>query len=202
MGFEPVPLFSFGRLGTTSGPSMSLIMDDLTVRRSAMKSALIALVFAASTFVGAQTPVLLAACGPENASFEVKLDKSQHTVAQPEPGKATAYFIQDNGAQSFGIGVSVVARIGLDGAWVGADKNNSFFSAPVEPGEHHMCVSLQSGVIGNPLELAHFTAEAGKVYYFRVRYVSGGYLILGAVDDDEAKYQIASFPMSISHIKK
>jgi hypothetical protein len=52
------------------------------------------------------------------------------------------------------------------------------------------------------VEFAHFTAEAGKVYYFRWRYMSGGNLLLAPVDRDEAKYQIAMFPLSVSKPKK
>jgi len=135
------------------------------------------MLFAAFAFAQAQTPGLPTSCGPEKISFDVKSDKSQHTLAEPEPGKALIYFIQDNGEQSFGIGVAVVSWIGLDGAWVGANKNNSYFSVPVEPGEHHVCSALRSELLGHPVELAHFTAEAGKVYYFRARYIRGGGLV-------------------------
>jgi hypothetical protein len=55
----------------------------------------------------------------------------------------------------------------LDGAWVRANKNNSYFSGSVEPGEHHMCSILRSELFGHPVEFAHITAEARKVYYFR-----------------------------------
>jgi hypothetical protein len=45
----------------------------------------------------------------------------------------------------------------------------------------------------NPVKLVHFTAEAGKVYYFRS---------LEQADSDEAKYLIANYPLSISTPKK
>ena len=139
------------------------------------------------------------ACGPNNIKFDVKLDNSQHGVAQPEPGKARVYFIQDRGGQSFGIGGSVEAMIGVDGTWVGANRNNSYFSVTVEPGEHHACADMHS------VELANFNAEAGGIYYFRVRAVGTGYgvyLFLDSVNSDEAKHLIASFPMSVSQPKK
>jgi hypothetical protein len=63
-------------------------------------------------------------------------------------------------------------------------------------------MNLNSEMLGNPVEFAHFTAEAGKVYYLRSRYMSGGNLLLVPVDSDEAKYQIAIFPLSISEPKK
>lgn len=158
-----------------------------------MKSALVVLFFAASAL--AQTPPGLAtsACGPKSDSFDVKLDKTQHTLAQPEPGKALVYFIQENGAAS---------RTGLDGAWVGVNKNNSYFAVSVEPGEHHVCADVRTprGIPGVRVGLLHFTAEAGRVYYFdaRVVYGSQSYLFLGPVDTDEAKYLIDSYPLSVS----
>ena|SRR5579864_7812717 len=135
-------------------------------------------------------PAVTAACGPEKVSFNVKLDKTQHTLAQPEPGRALVYFIQEGGA----------AQIGLDGAWVGANKNSSYFAVSVEPGEHHVCADVKTprGIPGVPVGFLHFT-EAGRVYYFdaRIVYGSQSYLFLGAVDSDQAKYLIASYPLSV-----
>ena len=142
------------------------------------------------------------ACGPENVSFNVRFNKSQSSPPEQAPGRATVYFIQDNGGRSYGIGVHVIARIGVDGAWVGAIKDNSYFPVFLQSGEHHICVNLDSDILRNPVELMHFTAEAGKVYYFRSQYVSDGYLLLGPADSDEAKYQIAMFPLSVSKPKK
>jgi hypothetical protein len=158
-----------------------------------MKSALSVLLLAASAFAQQPSAVAASACGPKDASFDVKLDKSQHTLAQPEPGKALVYFIQEKGA---------AARIGLDGAWVGANKSGSYFAVSVDPGEHHVCADVRTprGIPGVPVGFLHFTAEAATVYYFdaRVVYGSQSYLFLGAVDSDEAKYLIASYPLGVS----
>jgi hypothetical protein len=54
----------------------------------------------------------------------------------------------------------------------------------------------------NPTELAHFTAEAGNVYYFRWRFLSEGSLLLAAVDSEEAEDRIATFPLSVPRVKK
>jgi hypothetical protein len=56
--------------------------------------------------------------------------------------------------------------------WVGANKNSSTFVVSVEPGEHHVCANVQSRR-GHPVGLAHFTAEAGHVYFFNARVVYG-----------------------------
>jgi hypothetical protein len=163
-----------------------------------VKIVLIAFLFAASALPQNSSSV----CGSENVSFKVTLDKSHSSLPKQEPGKATVVFIQDFGAQKFGIGVHVVTRIGVDGSWVGAIKDNSYFSVFLEPGERHVCVNLDSALPGKTVEFAHFTAETGKVYYFRWRYSSGGDFLLAPVDSDEAKYQIAQFPLSISNPKK
>jgi len=159
-----------------------------------MKSALIVLLFAASAFAQAPSGSAASACGPKDASFDVKLDKTQHTVAQPEPERALVYFIQENGGAA--------SKIGLDGAWVGANKSSSYFAVPVEPGEHHVCADVHTprGIPGVPVGFLHFTAEAGRVYYFDARVVYGHvpYLFLGAVDSDQAEYLIASYPLSVS----
>jgi|ERR1700728_964934 len=158
-----------------------------------MKSALIVLLFVASAFAQGPSAVATSACGPKDASFDVKLDKTRHSLAQPDPGKALVYFILEKGAAD---------RIGLDGAWAGTNKNSSYFAVSVEPGEHHVCADVRTprGIPGVPVGFLHFTAEAGRVYYFdaRVVYGSQSYLFLGAVDSDEAKYLITSYPLSVS----
>lgn len=162
------------------------------------KAALIALLFAAS----ASAQNFSSACGPSNISFDVTLEKSHLSPPRAEPGKAAFVFIQDFGQQKFGIGVHVIGRVAIDKSWVGATKDNSYFSVSIEPGEHHICVNLDSDGLKNPVEFAHFTAEAGKVYFFRARYLSSGDLLLAPVDDDEAEYQIGRFPLSVSKSKK
>jgi hypothetical protein len=169
-----------------------------------MRIAIIMWLLATAAFAQDQPAPVTAACGAKDISFNIKLDKSQHTPGQPEPGKALVYFVQDIGHVSC-IGGCVTTRIGMDGAWVGANKHNSYFSVTVEPGEHHLCANPQSHFApGLPVALAHFTAEAGKVYYFRTRAFGSQtqwLFDLDPIDGDQAKYLIASYPLSISHPK-
>jgi hypothetical protein len=168
--------------------------------RKVMKRLLVVMFFAASVFAQALPAGLPAACGPENVTFKVKLDETQHTVEQPEAGKARVYLIQDKGIDMPMDFIFPVANIGLDGAWLGANWNNSYFNVSVEPGEHHLCAYMQSGY-GGLVGLLHFTAEAGKVYYFNARIIERQYglnLFFDPVDSDQARYQIATFPLSIS----
>lgn len=176
-----------------------------------MKSVLVLMLLTLSAFAQQESGAAAAACGPGKVKFDVKLDETQHTLAEPEAGKALVYFVQDVGAMNCW-GGCFQTRVGLDGAWVGAVQHNSYFSVPVEPGEHHVCASPQSHFApansekyaGIRLALAHFTAEAGKVYYFRTRWFGNQnqeLFDMDAIDADQAKYLIASYPLSVSHPK-
>ena len=151
-----------------------------------------------------------AACGDLDQSMVVQLDNSQHAIAQPETGKALVYFIQDTGMLLGARGYPTM-RFGVDGKWVGANKRDSYFSIAIAPGEHHLCAALQSGLLTGNLNkrrvtLAHFTAEAGKVYFYRTKLtfsdITLEYLDLSPADSDEARYLIETFPLSTAHAKK
>jgi hypothetical protein len=170
-----------------------------------MKSALSVMLLAVSAFAQQESGALAAACGPKTTSFNVKRDDSEHTLAQPDPGKALVYFVQDIGEVNC-LGGCLTTKIGLDGVWVGANQRNSYFSVSVGPGEHHLSANPQShvGMVSRQVALVHFIAEAGKVYYFRTRgFGDSNQLLfdLDPVDSDQAKYLISSYPLSVSHAK-
>ena len=48
------------------------------------------------------------ACGPQDAKFEVRSDKSQHPAPTPEEGKALIHFIADG---------HLTTPMGVDGKW-------------------------------------------------------------------------------------
>jgi len=100
-------------------------------------------------------------------------------------------------------------RVGLDGAWIGANDWKSYFFFPVDPGDHRLCTSQQSALKSrtNIAAAASFTAEAGKVYYFRTRtpehHHSANTLVeLVGVDPAQAQLLIASSAFSRSSLKK
>jgi hypothetical protein len=173
-----------------------------------MRTVLAVIILTASALAQGPSVRAKSACGIKDVTFDVKLAKTQHAPSQPEPGKALVYFIQDDGP--WGEHQHYVLRLALDGAWVGAYKWNSYFSVSVEPGMHHVCANVQSNYpIGKIIALAHFTAEPGKTYYFRTRFLSGmngmqipPYVDLEPLDSDEAKYLISYYPLSISSTKK
>lgn len=173
-----------------------------------MRVAVVAVLFAASQLFAQNGPANLPqACGSRDQWFSVKLEQGQHPSAAPEPGKALLYFVQsvDNLDNITEIG-GLTTAVGLDGAWVGAVKNNSYFSVSVEPGEHHICTRFQTRAWGQkkPEGLAHFTAEAGKVYYFHTRLIVAKEIALefGPADRDQALNMIDSDRLSVSQPKK
>jgi hypothetical protein len=137
-----------------------------------MKRALVFFLLAAPAFAQNKLAdtALVPACGPDNSKFEVQTAKSQNVSTQPDTGKALVVFIEDD--SQFASRPTPTTRAGLDGSWIGATHGNSFLSFSVDPGEHHLCASWQTSVIlgrGHKTAAAHFTAEAGNVYYFRVK---------------------------------
>lgn len=162
------------------------------------------LVFCAATALAqtAEAP----GCGPANVKFDVKTDKNQHPVAQPEGGKALVYFIEDD--SEFQSHPKPTTRIGVDGKWVTANKGNSFSYFFLDPGEHHLCSSPQSFELSHEITTAaaHFTAEDGKVYYFAVknRWLLGSMIMhveLTPLDSDEGQLLASKYALSSSHPK-
>jgi hypothetical protein len=140
-------------------------------------------------------------CGAPDTKFDVKTAEGQHP-AQPEAGKALVYFIQDDSA--YISRPRPTTRMGVDGEWVGATHSNSYFYFSVNPGLHHLCASWQGD--GQKAAAAHFTAEAGGVYYFEVKnsYWTNGStgMSLDPVDSDEGQLLVNQFSFNISHPKK
>jgi hypothetical protein len=142
-------------------------------------------------------------CGPADAQFGVITNKNQHPVAQPEPGKALVFVVED-------IEHGPTMRVGIDGAWVGANKGKSYFFFSVDPGDHQVCTNWQSGVfkktamrIGSAVTL---NVEAGKVYYLRIqvyeRSENDRTVKLEPVETAEGQFLISSSFFSTSHGKK
>ena len=172
----------------------------------------------ASCAFAADAGPVASACGPDAVRFEVKTDLPPQ-AATAQPGKALVYAIEDS---TYGATV----RIGLDGAWVGANRGDSWFSFLAEPGEHHLCADWQPSIMrsttGLPspklISLTSFRAEAGKVYYFRARISvtwptlnssaaswstnSDTFVDLTPIDRDEGQFLIASYRFSTFHPKK
>ena len=155
------------------------------------------------------------ACGPLGVRFDAQASPSQastsHTAGQPDAGKAQVYVVEYF-RKAPGEWGNPTIRVGMDGSWQGAVRRDSYLSFAVEPGEHHLCTSWQSHLqrLSKLASFAGFTAEAGKVYYFRARITYSSYggggatmdLNLEPVNPDEGQYLVASYEPSSSHPKK
>jgi hypothetical protein len=179
-----------------------------------MKTTLLIVLFLMTSLLlaQAQTPDTRVApsCGPDKVKFNVMTLKNPHQVKQPDAGKALVYFIEDNSA--FGSVPRPTTRAGVDGEWVGAAQGNSYFYFSVDPGEHHLCACWQTWVgpgvdAAHKTAAAHFTAEPGGVYYFRVknifvREVGRPFMKLELLDSDEGQLLANTYSLSTFEQKK
>lgn len=162
----------------------------------------------------ARATVLPDACGNDAVIFNVTKDKGALAPAAPSDNKALVVFLQTPEFRKDCIGgCSITTRVGIDGNWVGAVRDLSYFSVAVDPGEHHICANWQSRLrtMSKLVAMSSFTAEAGEIYYFRLEPedksrdipISKGtmppeelHLGLNALSKDEGSYGIKTSPQS------
>lgn len=164
-----------------------------------MKFACAFFLLASSVFAQTSLNRPMAACGPGNVSFKVALNNQLQALSPVAEGKARIYFIHEAGSLNSVAFAYPTVKYAIDGAWSGANHTDSWFSVPIDPGEHHLCTALQSSIVDDRMELAHFTAEPGKDYYFRTRLVMSAQvelLELEQIDSDQGRYLIGAFPLS------
>lgn len=163
--------------------------------------------------------ILPDACGDDGVKFDVKTEKNQPPPAPPAAGKAQIVFIE-NGSR----GLNPTIRYGVDGVWAGANHGDSYFAITVDPGVHHLCVSVESHlkVLKKSVDALSMTAEPGKVYYFAASigevggggYVaptmgpnglSGGGMVMGGgnlafaftqLNQDEGQYRVKAWKLA------
>jgi hypothetical protein len=180
--------------------------------RTAINAVLISLAFLPLPILAQDTNKASArspGCGDDAVKFEVKTDKAQNP-AQPEAGKALVYFIEDD--SNFNSILKPTVRAGINGGWVGATHGNSYLYFSIDPGVHHLCASWQSNVglaKDRQTAAAHFTAEAGGIYYFEVKntftYIDTTQTLdmsLTPLDSDEGQLLVSKFALSTSNQKK
>jgi hypothetical protein len=139
-------------------------------------------------------------CGNDKVKFAVKTEEGQPVPAVPAEGKAQIVFIESEN-QPIGPFMHATVRLGIDGAWVGANNGNSYFALPVDPGVHHLCASWA----GKNVDATSFTAEPGQVYYFGAKVtVNSKYSVtfgLSPLNEDEGKYLVKESKLSTSKPK-
>ncbi len=140
-----------------------------------------------------------AGCGPRAEMFNVQTTDLKHPVGQTEPGKALVYFFVDF--------VGNTMRVGVDGKWVGATHDRSYFFVQLDPGEHDVCLLGSSRLpIGasesdRPGEAMHLKMDAGKTYYVRLSFLCQR-MHLELSDEAEGHFLIASSRFATSQPKK
>lgn len=148
------------------------------------------------------------ACGSDRINFEVALKKDQPVPAPPAAGKAQIVFIETSTRSGRWVPFAsseFTLRFGLDGKWVGATGNKSYFTVDIDPGKYHLCSSAQgSGHAKNMIGMSSFTAEAGKVYFFEFKienlldgqgfsHYSSGF---SRLDDDDGSFRVKTYAVS------
>lgn len=171
--------------------------------------AVAALLIACSSSMLAQSPAAVTAakeaCGAAKENFNTAHISSTATPTPIPTGKALIYVIETQDSIGICVKCGVTVKVGLDGEWRGATNGNSFFSFPVDPGDHHLCTTWQSRLpsVAKRAALAGFTAEAGKSYYFQTHVVPPNDKVatqfsVAPVNEDEGKLLIASSKLTES----
>lgn len=156
--------------------------------RNHVKAVLFAVLLALAVPVWART--LPDACGSDAIKFDVSTPDGPALPAGPAAGKARIVFVEDNNQMTSFFSYPT-ARYGIDGAWVGANRHNSYFAVDVTPGLHHLCGNWQGT---GYFDLAPLTAEPDKVYYFAVQVMIVGKesvtFAFVQLNDDQVKYRM------------
>ncbi len=142
-------------------------------------------------------------CGDDSVQFDAKQEKDNPVFTGPAEGKALIVFVETMPGE---MKMQTTARFGVDGAWVGATKGDSYFTLSVAPGEHTVCASMQS--VQSQLKksfthVASLTAEPGKVYYFeaQITIVPLPSLEFSQLSDAEGKYRLKAWKFGTSKPK-
>jgi len=108
-------------------------------------------------------------CGDAKTKFEVTTHMSKTALPAPDAGKALIVFIQPK-RQLACVGCSA-QRYAMDGQWVGATQQDSYFTLQVEPGQHHFC---STGPMPNEIAIRTYEVKAGMTYFLQARLITYG----------------------------
>jgi hypothetical protein len=135
-----------------------------------------------------------AGCGPNEIQFDVKTDKTQHPLTPADAARAVIYVFSER-AEFPNV------RIGMDGKWMGANHDDSYFFFTAGPGEHRLCWDTQKGQGA----AVTFTAEAGKAYFFKTTLRGNNEIAprrkFERLDAAEGMFLVSSSPLSTSRPK-
>lgn len=142
-----------------------------------------------------------AGCGPNEMQFVAKTDKTQHPQAPVDAARAVIYVFSER------VSYDQTYRIGMDGKWMGATRDESYFFFTVEPGEHRLCWDTQKGQekLSDQGAATTFTAEAGRIYCFKSTVFESNEITakrkFERIDWAEGMFLVSSWPLSTSRPK-
>lgn len=153
----------------------------------------------------ASKTVLPDACGADSVKFSVTTQKPSAPPPPPVEGKAQLVFVEmstKSGGWSPFAKTEFTTRFGVDGSWVGAISNKSYFTLDVAPGLHHLCSSVQQKK--DMIAASSLTTEAGKVYYFELtitNHLDGqGFnhyaFAFSPLEEDEGKFRMKALDLA------
>lgn len=158
------------------------------------------LLCATLAFAAQARAILPDSCGQDAVRFDVTTQITQPAPTAPAAGKALLVFFEDQNSEPHNwVSRLDTVRFAMDGAWVGANKGNSYFTLEVTPGIHHLCASWQGGIHG--FDVAPVNAEPGKVYYFAAEVTDTEYFdnfSLTQLNDDQGQYRLKFWTRSTS----
>lgn len=170
---------------------------------------LCASLFPATQALAKSHAILPDGCGDDSIQFDAKQEKENPGLPAISAGKALIVFVETMPNE---MRVQSTTRFGLDGAWAGATKGDSFFVVEVTPGEHNLCASMQSApnrMKKQFTQMATVTVEAGKVYYFEAAVDVIGNMNVGIasfafaqLSDADGKYRVKAWKFATSKPKK
>jgi hypothetical protein len=180
----------------------------LRFRMVAMKPRFFVLLLCASLVPAVQArakTILPDSCGDDGVKFDVKAEKEQPPPVPPADGKALIVFVGTVPYES-SLARWPAIRYGGNGAWVGANKGNSYFTLTVDPGVVNVCVSAQGvmrGMAKDLVDMKTITAEPGKIYYLEARFGmiggnQGGVVTfaLAPLDENEGRYRVKAWKLA------
>jgi hypothetical protein len=175
-----------------------------------LKILVVALLFGLPAYTQAQSSKdQSGGCGSSKDAWDVATVKEHPPDPQHQDDKALVYVIQTMvDAPPIG-GTKATTRLGVDGAWVGANHGNSYFFFPVDPGHHSICTDWQSALFTRSglVSAVDFNGKAGKTYYFQIRVrdvtnESNGQVEIDRIYKSEAGLLLPKSEFATSHPKK
>lgn len=162
------------------------------------------LLTASSAWTARAAVVLPDACGKNEVKFDIRAEKSSPIAASPGEHNAQIVFVETLHKPS-NVLVKPTVRFGVDGAWVGAAKADSYFTVSVVPGEHHLCAASQSHLksFSKDVGLTALTAQPGKTYFveFKVNLIptdqgASAVTSFSKIDGDEGRFHLKTYPLA------